>query len=141
MEATCTSYGMATQVCYDCGATRTVYTDMLPHTWGEWEITVYATDHTAGEKQRTCEVCGKVDTKKYYLEGTVLPGSTGEEVLELQDLLNQNGIPAPRDGEYGDATREAVREAQRRNGFEVDGIAWLQTVNHLQHRYGDWEVL
>ena len=57
------------------------------------------------------------------MEGTVLPGSSGEEVEELQDLLNENGIPAPKDGEYGDATREAVREAQRRNGLEVDGIA------------------
>ena len=141
LEATCTSYGMATQVCYDCGATQTVYTNMLPHSWGEWEITVFATDHTAGEKKRTCEVCGKEDSEKYYLEGTVLPGSSGEEVEELQDLLNENGIPAPRDGEYGDATREAVREAQRRNGLEVDGIAWLQTVNHLQHRWGEWEVL
>ncbi|MBP5744663.1 MAG: peptidoglycan-binding protein, partial [Oscillospiraceae bacterium] len=141
LEATCTSYGMATQVCYDCGATQTVYTNMLPHSWGEWEITARATDHTAGERQRTCEVCGKTESEKYYLEGTVLPGSSGEEVEELQDLLNENGIPAPKDGEYGDATREAVREAQRRNGLEVDGIAWLQTVNHLQHRWGDWEVL
>ena len=141
LEATCTSYGMATQACYDCGATQTVYTNMLPHSWGEWEITARATDHTAGERQRTCEVCCKTESEKYYLEGTVLPGSSGEEVEELQDLLNENGIPAPKDGEYGDATREAVREAQRRNGLEVDGIAWLQTVNHLQHRWGDWEVL
>ena len=100
-EATCTSYGMATQVCYDCGATQTVYTNMLPHTWGEWAILTEATDHSAGERQRTCEVCGKTEKEKYYPDGTVLPGSSGEEVLELQDLLNENGIPAPRDGEYG----------------------------------------
>ena len=140
-EATCTSYGMATQVCYDCGATQTVYTNMLPHTWGEWAILTEATDHSAGERQRTCEVCGKTEKEKYYPDGTVLPGSSGEEVLELQDLLNENGIPAPRDGEYGDATREAVREAQRRNGYTVDGVAWPQTVNCLRHKFGEWEVL
>ena len=30
-EATCTSYGQVTEVCYDCGTIQTIYTNMLPH--------------------------------------------------------------------------------------------------------------
>jgi peptidoglycan hydrolase-like protein with peptidoglycan-binding domain len=114
---------------------------MLPHSWGEWEILTEATDHSAGERQRSCEVCGKTEKETYYPDGTILPGTTGPEVEELQDLLNENGIPAPRDGEYGDSTREAVREVQRQNGLEVDGIAWPQTTDCLRHEFGEWEVL
>ena len=45
--------------CANCSKTR-----VAPgHTWGEWETTKAPTFDEAGEKQRTCSVCGKVQTE------------------------------------------------------------------------------
>ncbi len=140
-EATCTQYGKIRMICYGCGELSEIYTEMIPHSWGEWEILTEPTDHSAGERQHTCQVCGKTEKEAYYLPGTLLPGDSGQAVSDLQDLLNENGISTPQDGEYGRQTRESVKEAQRRHGLEPDGIAWPQTIACLQHVFGEWEIL
>ena len=140
-EATCTQYGKIRMICYGCGELSEIYTEMIPHSWGEWEILTEPTDHSAGERQHTCQVCGKTEKEAYYLPGTLLPGDSGQAVSDLQDLLNENGISTPQDGEYGRQTRESVKEAQRRHGLEADGIAWPQTIACLQHVFGEWEIL
>lgn len=43
--------------CNVCGATRTVQ-----HSFGEWTVTKEATETAAGEEQRTCSICGTVET-------------------------------------------------------------------------------
>ncbi len=140
-EASCTEYGKYRQICYGCGDIQIIYSEMLPHTWGEWEILTEPTDHSAGERQHTCQICGKTEKELYYMPGTLLPGDSGQAVSDLQDLLNENGISTPQDGEYGRQTRESVKEAQRRHGLEADGIAWPQTIACLQHVFGEWEIL
>ena len=81
-EATCTQYGKIRMICYGCGELSEIYTEMIPHSWGEWEILTEPTDHSAGERQHTCQVCGKTEKEAYYLPGTLLPGDSGQAVTE-----------------------------------------------------------
>lgn len=57
----------------------------------------------------------------------IAPGSTGEPVVQLQIALIAIGYPVAVDGAYGPLTQAAVRDFQRLNGLEVDGIAGPQT--------------
>ncbi len=53
----------------------------------------------------------------------VAPGSSGPQVLRLQDLLRGAGVQRPLSpGYYDEATEQAVAEFQRRMGLAVDGI-------------------
>ena len=55
-------------------------------------------------------------------------GDTGEDVLEMKDVLIQLGYPATGDtNTFDEATRQAVMLFQQRNGLSVDGIAGPDT--------------
>lgn len=53
-------------------------------------------------------------------------GSRGNEVKALQEKLNLKA-----DGIFGPLTEEAVKDFQRSNGLEVDGIAGADTLSKL----------
>lgn len=54
-------------------------------------------------------------------------GSKGNDVLELQKLLNKNGYNLAEDGSYGAKTLAAVKDYQQKNGLTVDGIVGTNT--------------
>ena len=54
-------------------------------------------------------------------------GSRGNDVLELQKKLNQNGYKLTEDGIFGNNTLNAVREYQKKMGLAVDGIVGNNT--------------
>ena len=54
-------------------------------------------------------------------------GSQGNDVLELQKILNQNGYKLTEDGIFGSKTDAAVRDYQKKNGLDVDGIVGTNT--------------
>ena len=54
-------------------------------------------------------------------------GSKGSDVTDLQRLLNQNGYNLTEDGSFGPKTSAAVKDYQRKNGLEVDGIVGTNT--------------
>ncbi len=54
-------------------------------------------------------------------------GAQGNEVTELQKLLNQNGYSLSEDGVFGTKTQEAVRDYQQKNSLSVDGIVGANT--------------
>lgn len=60
-------------------------------------------------------------------------GTRNDDVKTLQEALNntkgQYGLAT--DGIYGEKTRAAVLDYQRRNGLAVDGIAGNETLGHL----------
>lgn len=60
-------------------------------------------------------------------------GSSGDEVKELQELLNSTGkYNLTVDGVYGSQTQAAVRDYQQKNSLTVDGVAGDQTLGHLR---------
>ncbi len=59
-------------------------------------------------------------------------GSTGSEVRKMQNRLIELGyLSGSADGDFGDATEDAVKAFQRRNGLTVDGKAGTATLEKL----------
>lgn len=58
-------------------------------------------------------------------------GTFGEDVAELQRLLNENGFPTDIDGAFGPGTERSVRNFQNKVKILVDGAAGLETWNRL----------
>ena len=70
---------------------------------------------------------GKLPTKQ------LKKGSTGEQVKLLQQFLNwYGGCDLVVDGIFGPATDKAVRNFQKKNGLEVDGIVGPKTRNKMK---------
>ena len=53
--------------------------------------------------------------------------SEGDDVRELQNILNQNGYDISEDGIFGAETKYAVEDYQKKNGLGVDGIVGPKT--------------
>lgn len=51
----------------------------------------------------------------------------GQDVAELQAMLNEQGASLDIDGHYGDETRQAVMDFQADNGLAVDGFTGAET--------------
>lgn len=67
---------------------------------------------------------------------TVKKGSSGDEVRELQTLLNNSGYTLDVDGVFGSKTQAAVRDYQQKNNLSVDGIVGNQTWSSLNDQNG-----
>lgn len=64
---------------------------------------------------------------------TLLPGSQGQAITQVQQLLKAKGYYQGRiDGDFGVATRDAIANFQRANGLTVDGKVGAQTWQKLQ---------
>lgn len=62
---------------------------------------------------------------------TLAPGSTGNDVVALQQRLNGFGIPVFVDGIYGFETQQGVRTYQRVQGLPVTGNADRRTLSDM----------
>jgi peptidoglycan hydrolase-like protein with peptidoglycan-binding domain len=62
---------------------------------------------------------------------TLAPGSTGNDVVALQQRLNGFGIPVFVDGIYGFETQQGVRTYQRVQGLPVTGNADRETLSSM----------
>lgn len=58
-------------------------------------------------------------------------GSRGADVSALQQKLNEKGYGLEVDGIFGDLTRGAVVDYQKKNALQVDGIVGEETWGHL----------
>ncbi len=63
--------------------------------------------------------------------GGLAPGSTGSDVVALQQRLNTLGIPVFVDGTYNFETQQGVRTYQRVQGLSVTGNADSQTLESM----------
>lgn len=63
--------------------------------------------------------------------GMLRMGSRGQRVRELQQLLVRVGYGITVDGDYGPATRDAVKMFQTTRNLEADGVAGPQTMAAL----------
>ncbi len=60
---TCTSKGYTLHTCTRCGYFyQDKYTDITPHTWGNWKVTKDPTCTAEGTKTRICSGCQKTDS-------------------------------------------------------------------------------
>jgi len=62
---------------------------------------------------------------------TIKYGSSGSDVTNLQQMLNQMGYGLVVDGKFGSATQSAVMQYQAKNGLTVDGIVGANTWGSL----------
>ena len=63
---------------------------------------------------------------------TLSPGDSGEDVLEMKDMLLTLGYsPSANSNVYDERTENAVRLFQERNGLTVDGVAGPATLRKL----------
>ncbi len=78
-----------------------------------------------------------IDAIEIYPGRAVFLGSVGREVEDLQTLINKAvaaGAPIPSvtvDGEYGQATFDAVTAAQRLGGLEPNGVVGAGTWSYI----------
>lgn len=71
-------------------------------------------------------------------DGMLRQGSKGSRVRELQALLVRAGHQVKVDGDFGPATKKAVKAFQKAHGIGVDGIVGPQTQKAIaQYRQGD----
>lgn len=131
--ATCQEEGLRKKTCEVCGSEKKESTGYADHQYEKWEIVTEPTDSSCGEKRAKCAVCKKDVTEEILPEGTIEIGSRKEiSVYVLQSLLTEEEILNDKiDGIYGGKTEAAVREFQRRNGFEETGTAYPQTISRL----------
>jgi hypothetical protein len=59
-----------------------------------------------------------------------------QEIVELQRLLNRAGYPIAIDGQFGEATSEALIRWQRRAGVPEDGQPTFHNLEELRRRLG-----
>lgn len=63
--------------------------------------------------------------------GMLRMGSKGLKVRELQAVLTRAGYPVKVDGDFGTATKEAVKAFQAASGIRVDGVVGPETQRAL----------
>lgn len=136
-KATCAQKGSKVEECSVCKQTRTTESNMLPHVYGSWSVSKQATDHSQGERTRTCTVCGNKEKESFYPDGTLLRGGKkGEAVQNLQmKLIAMGFLHDVADGIFGKNTEQAVKQFQLAEGLTSDGIAWPQTISAVNSRY------
>lgn len=72
------------------------------------------------------------DKKSYKFYRVLKKGTNGEDVVNLQKMLNAKKFNAGTvDGDFGKNTEKAVKAFQKKNGLEVDGIAGENTITAL----------
>ena len=82
--------------------------------------------------QTTVSRSNSSSSNDHWTGQTLREGSKGEDVKELQRMLNSAGYNVKVDGVYGSETEGAVRSFQKLVGISVDGIAGAQTYRSLK---------
>jgi len=67
---------------------------------------------------------------------TLRSGVQGNDVRELQALLNGQGAGLQVDGDFGAGTARAVKDFQRTNGLSADGVVGPSTLSALRSKAG-----
>ena len=109
--------------------------------YGKWEHVLALNDcivMNAKKQEQENDVTPIVVQRTLRLKETRMQG---DDVKELQELLNKHGIVCSIDGIFGPKTDEAVREFQKINGLSADGIVgkltWAALKSEPEHT-NDW---
>ena len=63
--------------------------------------------------------------------GRLRKGDSGDQVTQLQEMLNSRGARLSVDGDFGPNTQRALRKFQRQNKIEPDGVVGPTTLGKL----------
>ena len=75
----------------------------------------------------------KTEKKKENADGTCGPGDTGSNVRYVQRRLKHYGYyTGSIDGDYGNGTKKAVKNFQKKNGLNADGKVGSKTLSKLK---------
>ncbi len=82
---------------------------------------------------RPCKnaLAGPIGGDKPKFDRILRRGDKGDDVKKLQELLNELGYEIKVDGDYGRATKEAVRDFQKKNNLDADGNFGPKTADVL----------
>lgn len=132
---TCTEQGVQHLQCIECAENLVNLLDKTGHVYGDWAVTRKATDHEMGLQKRSCLTCGSTQEQQMWPVGTVHHDTKDQAAIRaLQDLLVQGGYLTYASGVYDEATDQAVRKVQYEARYNVNGIAWPQTINYLKQK-------
>lgn len=111
----------------------------------------YDTKMAAAYSRWAAKLSGGVAEAAKPVAGMLRLGSRGDEVRELQTLLVRAGVAVTVDGDYGPATRDAVKAFQKASGLTVDGVAgpatraaldrWRQSAAETPGVSGFWKIV
>ena len=131
IPATCEAGGSYDAVvrCIECGeeiSRETVYSDPLGHNWGDWVVTVPATETAEGVETRTCyNDPNHVETRAIpVIEHTHTPG----------EAVRENEVPATCE------TAGSYDEVVRCSSCGEELSRETRTTDPIGHNWGDWTV-
>ncbi|MBR0369055.1 MAG: peptidoglycan-binding protein [Clostridia bacterium] len=142
-EPSCTQTGERVRTCRVCGKQDHQALDKLAHSY-EWRVLVEPTDHSSGTRAKICTVCGYDGGEESFdPEGTLRRKARGDAVYSMQQRLVELGYlnAGGADGAFGGGTEKALKQFQADEGLTVDGVAWPQTLQRLNHDFGPWETV
>ena len=88
--ADCTHYGSFYWVCERCGAHSDTGNDKpLGHDWGEWQVTVPATQSADGTEERVCARCGEKETRALACDPDAGRPVTYDNGSDASEILNK----------------------------------------------------
>ncbi len=107
VPSTCKVAGMDFDLCLDCrGTFNVIKRPLMPHTWGEWTVTVQPTSTSEGVSTRICSVCGEKETQSI----PKLPGFIKDK---------ETGVEIEFDDEYGSGVELEVKEVFDGDSFRL----------------------
>ncbi len=82
IESNCKVAGMEYDICLECGESfNVVILPLSDHSWSVWSVTKEATAEDEGEEQRSCSVCGKIETRVIPKLNKIKDENTGIEIV------------------------------------------------------------
>lgn len=113
------------------GCQRTKLKDRKWLHWYEFPGITYVSDSVAPEIEDEIE----------FGDRTLKRGMTGDDIKELQELLNELDYgPLTVDGDFGKKTEAAVKEYQKENKLDVDGVVGPDTFAELLEDQGEDKI-
>lgn len=101
IAATCTEDGRIQKRCLHCQDEIVTTLPAAGHTWGAFVVTRDATIFEAGEKSRTCSVCGSAETEAIpKLEGTINPAADKLPVQVKDQVSVQSLVTGLQEDDY-----------------------------------------
>ncbi|MCR5162127.1 MAG: peptidoglycan-binding protein, partial [Lachnospiraceae bacterium] len=105
---------------------------LLEEAMGDWVVLKKATPFSEGEEERTCSYCDYTQHRTTRPVGILERGDRGDGVKDLQEALNEAGYDCgTADGIFGGKTEEAVKNFQKDENLEEDGIGWPGVLSKL----------